>query len=258
MSTNAGGALAIASECYYIGSVTSYGKVWCIAGGLAGTVHSYGSAYSPGYKPGLLNEAADYDIMLENCFVSANVKASSGNESLTTTYAGAVAGEVSQYAGTNNVFYKRSTQITPAPTLDKVHGVSASEANLISKSFVSSTVGFDFVNTWTYIEGNDYPVLKVMYSDKPMFRLGSLEYEDGTINASVTVYAKVPYYTVTVAVYNERNQLVASKRTRLALSDIAHEFDVSFSGIDSADRVQISAIDSSTFVPLFPVIEQYL
>lgn len=258
MSTNAGGALAIASECYYIGSVTSYGKVWCIAGGLAGTVHSHGSAYSPGYKPGLLNEAADYDIMLENCFVSANVKASSGSENLTTAYAGAVAGEVSQYAGTNNVFYKRSTQITPAPTLDKVHGVSASEANLISKSFVSSTVGFDFANTWTYIEGNDYPVLKVMYSDKPMFRLGSLEYEDGTINASITVYAKVPHYTVTVAVYNERNQLVASKRTRLALSDIAHEFDVSFSSIESADRVQISAIDSSTFVPLFPVIEQYL
>ncbi len=251
--------LSKASTCYYVGSIASYGTIKSCAGGLTGAIYSYGSAYSPSVPTdgSLSNEASDFDIMLENCFAAASVSATAKTESKSAAYASAVSGEISQYAGINKVFYQRGLAVISSGTVN-YHGTSASAATLETKNFISSNVGFDFVNTWTYVGSGKYPVLKTMYSDKPLLRLNNVEYEDGTLNASVTAYARSSNYTVIVAVYDERNRLVASKRTKLTASEEANEFDVSFDNLRSAYRVKISAIDSLSFAPLFSPKEWYL
>ncbi|MBP3580530.1 MAG: InlB B-repeat-containing protein, partial [Clostridia bacterium] len=250
--------LAKASECYYVGSVTAYGTLKCSAGGLAGSVYSYGSAYSPSVPIGSLsNESLDIDIMLANSFANANVSASSSLTTKTSAYAGAVSGEVSQYAGVSNIFYRRGSSITSTGSVS-IYGTSASANNLLSESFICDTIGFDFVNTWTYVGTGEYPVLKCMYSDKPILRLNNVEFTDGTLSASVTAYAKSSYYTVIIGVYNERNQLIASQRKRFTSSELANEFDINIDNLSSPVRIKVSAFDSVTFTPLFSAVEWYL
>ncbi len=251
-------ALSKASECYYVGSVTAYGTLKCSAGGLVGSVYSYGSAYSPSVPIGSLsNESLDIDIMLANSFANANVSASSSLTTKTSAYAGAVSGEVSQYAGVSNVFYRRGSSVTSSGSVS-IYGTSSSLNNLLLESFISGTVGFDFINTWTYVGNGEYPVLKCMYSDKPILRLNNVEFTHGTLSASVTAYAKSSYYTVIIGVYNERNQLIASQRKKFTSSELANEFDIHFDNLNSPVRIKVSVIDSLTFTPLFSAVEWYL
>jgi len=251
-------SLAKISTSYFIGSVTAGSANMCNAGGIAGELFSMGSDWLPPVEAGSLSsELADYDVMLENSFVIASVSATSDLATSATAYAGVVAGSISQFAGLNNVFFQRSTPIVSSGTV-RTYGTSASATSLLTKTFLNNTVGFDFANVWTYVGDGKYPVLKAMYSEKPIFRLNNVDFTDGTLSASVTALAKADYYTVTVSVYNERNQLIAVTRQKLTSSEIANEFDVSFSNLSNPYRVKVSAIDSLTFVPLFTAIEWYL
>jgi hypothetical protein len=223
-------------------------------------VFSYGSAYSPGVKPSgsLQNEDADKDIMLENCFASANVIVTSQLEN-SIAYAGAVIGELSQYAGVSNVFYKRGVTVISTGTVytnDSI--VSAPVTNLTTRTFLANTLGFDFTNTWTLIGSNTYPVLKIMYADKPILLIDNVEYDGSVLSANITSHARINSYTVTVAVYNERNQLLGSVRKNITDTSMTANFDVSFDGIKEASRVKVSIMNTRSFSPLLSPVEVIL
>ena len=258
MYTNASGALAKATNCYYTGTVSASAANKSHAGGLAGAVYSHGSSYTPDVElqGDIFAEAFDVDIMLADSFVSADVQASS--TTVTYAYAGAIVAEISQYAALNdNVFFNRNTSVTSTGTVE-TYGLSASETNLTSKTFLSNTLGFDFSSKWSFIDSNKYPVLKVMYTDKPILRISNIDFTDTSLSADITAFARAEKYTVTVSVYNERNQLIALERKIFSPSEVANEFSVSFNGINSPYRIKVSAFDSVSFVPLFPAVEEFL
>ena len=260
MYTRSGGSLANATNCYYTGTVSAYASNKAHAGGLAGAIYSDGSSYTPDVelKGDTYAESYEIDTMIADSFVSADVYASSAKTSENYAYAGAIAAEISQYAALNdNVFFNRSTSVTSTGTVE-THGLSASQTNLTSKSFLSNTLGFDFSSTWTFIDSSKYPVLKVMYADKPILRISNIDFTDTSLSADITAFARAEKYTVTVSVYNERNQLLALQRKVFTPSEVANEFSVSFNGINSPYRIKVSAFDSVSFVPLFTAVEEFL
>ena len=255
-------SLAKASSCYFTGSVAAYSDSDCYAGGIAGLVDSYGSWFLPPVSTdaSLDAEIVDYDIMLENCFAAADVSSTvSGQSEIAKAYAGAIAADIYMHARTSNVYYQRNRRtISSTNTIYTDGFTSVAETSLTSKDFVSGTVGFDFSSTWTYISGVKYPVLKVMYTDKPILRIDSLSLEDGVLSAKVTSFSSVPSYTVVVAVYNERNQLIASRRMTYKASLSANELSVQFDGLRQPYRIKVSAMETSSFIPLFTAVERYI
>ena len=107
-----------------------------------GTVYAYG--YDDGYAGGILGmrEATAY---INNSFTVANVSSSD--------YANAIASPWQDaYPNVTNTYY--SSNVTSSK------GTSTSTTNFKSQSWLTSTLGWDFADVWTFVEGNDYPVLK--------------------------------------------------------------------------------------------------
>ncbi len=257
-------SLASAKTSYFTGSVTVHSESSCYAGGLVGLIDSYGSSYLPPVSTSdaeLNAEIRDYDIMLENCFTAASVNASVSDESGTLkAYAGAITADIYQYAYAQNVFYQRNKAVFSSTNSIYIcaNASSVAQTSLNSADFIENTIGFDFDNTWTFISSVEYPVLKVMYGNKPILRIDSLSFEDGVLSAKVLSYSAVPSYTVVVAVYNERNQLIASRRAVYRASQTANELSFEIEGLRQPYRIKVSAIDSSTFVPLFTAVERFI
>ncbi len=244
---------------YYKGTIKATSEAGTIVGGLAGFVWSYGSAYIPevpiptGTTDGELAAADGADTLISNSFAIANVYLYSSNSS---SYAGALAGRINDYATTKASYYQRGTTIYASNGQTASIGISTSSSNLLSSSYISGTLGFDLTNTWTYITGYSYPVLKVMYSDKPVLRLSDLDYSDNTVTANITVLAKSQSYTVVFSVYNTDNRLASVKRFRITDSTTVNELAVELPDIRNAQRVTVSVMDNTSFAPLFTAIER--
>jgi hypothetical protein len=89
-------------------------------------------------------------------FATGNVTLSIGSNS-GTQYLGRVVG---RNEGTTSTLYRRDGQtITSGYVQNNTNTFSTSQTNLQSSTFLSQTLGFDFVNVWETVVG-DYPKIK--------------------------------------------------------------------------------------------------
>lgn len=259
------GAKTLINHCYNIGAVSSTSYHSSNAGGLVGHIFSYGSSYAPSpgetEKEGLGDDpelsdslaASDADIMISDSFAISNVTANSTHYS---SNAGQLVGSYNVFATVSNIFYPRNAGITVSPEPTSTLGSSTSLSNLKSEKYLSENREFDFDNTWVFISGYEYPVLKCMVSDKPELRLVGATLDGDVLSASVLVSSAAENYTVIVGVYDERNRLISVKRLNFKGSALATEFEVEFSNVQSAKTISVSAYNNQTLSPLFDGISK--
>lgn len=251
-------AISSMESSYFTGSVYGYGAGKSRVGGLVGEINSYGSKYTPSV-PVLSAESDDIDVMLKDSFSAASsVKAACEEGRDSYARAGLITAEMNQFAGVSNVFYLRGSKAEASGEIYTC-GTSASKENFTTEKFLGETLNFDFDKVWTFVSGKEYPVLKAVYSsERPTFKINSVELEEGTLEVNVTTYAKADRYTVTVSVYDERGRLLGIQRKNLTATDSLNVFSVSFENLPSPYLVKASAIDALTLSPLFSVSEEYV
>lgn len=267
------GSTTLVSNCYNIGDIYSKSYHSSHAGGLVAYLYSYGKAYTGGKEnEGYLSsdeetadvfaDDTDIDLMLENSFAIANVYSLSTEY---TSYAGYITGECNTYAGTSKIYWPSNVDLsvvadrvgtTDAAKLDTTGSNAKPLATFKNADLISSDLGFDVENTWMFVDGYDYPVLKCMVSDKPVFKVVTHSLgKDGILHAKVQILSDVDSFTVIIGVYNTRNQLIKLERRTFTNKEYASEFELNYSNMKSAKRLSVSAIETSSLKPLFESIE---
>lgn len=267
------GSTSLVSNCYNIGDIYSESYHSSHAGGLVAYLYSYGKAYSGGKEnEGYLSsdeetaevfaDNTDIDLMLENSFAIANVYSLSTEY---TSYAGYLTGECNTYAGTSKIYWPSNVDLnvvadkasaTDAAKLDTTGSNAKPLATFKNADLISSELSFDTENTWMFVDGYDYPVLKCMVSDKPVFKVvtHSLD-KDGVLHAKIQALSDVDSFTVIIGVYNARNQLIKFERRTFTNKEYASEFELSYTNMTSAKRLSVSTVETSSLKPLFEVID---
>lgn len=256
------------THCYTMGDLVSEALHSSRVGGIAGYLFSYGSNYVGATSsdddevqdnPTLSAEDDDIDIMISQSFAITNIS------SLSTEYnsqAGAIVGERNQCAGADKVFYPmglglkveaKSVDGTDSVKIDKT-GYGIDIANLTNPTKLSSSLGFDVENVWTFISGYDYPVLKCMVSDKSTLKVVNASLIDGTLYSTVQVLSNADKYTVIIGVYNTRNQPISIERKQFSDTDSLAEIELVYEDMQNADYILVSAIDKTSMKPLFDSI----
>ena len=134
------------SQSYATGNVTN--NVQTSVGG-------WSSVTINTYTGGLVGLNAS-GATVSGVFATGNVTLSIGSNS-GTQYLGRVVG---RNEGTTSTLYRRDGQtITSGYVQNNTNTFSTSQANLQSSTFLSQTLGFDFVNVWETVVG-DYPKIK--------------------------------------------------------------------------------------------------
>ena len=249
-STN---SLSYVTRCYFDGSISSTSVHSSRAGGVAGSIDSFGSKFVE--ASGLnAQEDDDKDIMLEDCFAVANVSSYSTKY---TTYVGRIVAEENSYATSVNVSYVSGVTVSPVENENKVGSITKI-ANLQSATFLSENKNFDFENTWTFVSGYDFPVLKCMVSDKPVLKVISSSLMDGKLSATVQIMSSEDDYTMVIGVYNKRTQLIAAKRASFTNTESATEFSFSIDNMENANYIIVSVVEKDSLMPLFSDVKTYL
>lgn len=248
-STN---SLSYAARCYFEGSISSTSVHSSRVGGVAGSIDSFGSKY---VEASSLNaqDDNDKDIMLEDCFAIANVSSYSTKY---TSYVGRVVSEENSYATSVNISYVSGVTVSPVEEENKVGSITKID-NLKSASFLSDNKNFDFENTWTFVSGYDFPVLKCMVSDKPVLRVISSSLMGGKLNATVQVMSSEDDYTMVIGVYSKRNQLIAAKRANFTNTESATEYSFSIDNMENANYIIVSVVEKDSLMPLFSDVKTY-
>ena len=268
------GSSSIISTSYNIGNIYSESYHSSHAGGLVGYLYSYGKQYTggaedEGYLSSDEEESADlnadansdYDIMLVQCFSIADVYSLSTQY---TSYAGYITGECNTHAGTSKIYWPSNVELsivadkknlTDAAKIDTT-GAGKALATFKTEDLLAESLGFDVESTWMFTDGYDYPVLRCMLSDKPILRVVAYSLSnDGVLGAKVQALSEAESFTVIIGVYNSRNQLLKLERRTFTNNEYASEFDVSYSGMKNASRIQVSAIDTKSLKPLFEAVD---
>lgn len=269
------GSNSTVSTSYNLGDIHSESYHSSHAGGLVGYLYSYGKAYTGGAEDegylssdeddttAELNASADsdYDIMLSQCFSIADVYSLSTEY---TSYVGYLTGECNTHAGTSKIYWpgnvelkiiadkKNSTDAAKIDTTGSTKAVSVFK----NGDLLKDALGFDLENTWMFADGYDYPVLKCMLSDKPVLKVVAYSLsKDGVLGAKIQALSEAESFTVIIGVYNSRNQLMKFERRTFTNNEYASEFDISYSGMKNASRIQVSAVDTNSLKPLFEAVD---
>ena len=260
------GSLARITRCYNTGKISATSHHSSRAGGLVGNIFSYGSGYiydgsekeDDPYLSATEEETYDEDKMIVDCFAVAEIYS---NSTHFTSYAGLITAECNTHAVVINTYYPSNINIPVTavnnPNINNV-GIGVPNSTFTIEELLTETCGFDFENTWTFISNNNYPVLKCMVSDKPVFKLVGSSYENNTLGAMIQVVAPSENFVVIIGVYNERDQLVAIKRETFTNISGLVEFNVSFENVKKASYMTISAVEKSSLMPLFEGIKTRL
>lgn len=270
------GSVSAITTSYNIGDIHSESYHSSHAGGLVGYLFSYGSSYTGGAeKEGYLsydeedlskaqlNASADsdYDIMITNCFSVADVYSLSTEY---TSYVGYITGECNTHASVSKVYWPSNVELkviadkTSKTDSAKVDTTGSTKTLSVFKNeeLLVDALAFDFANTWMFADGYDYPVLKCMLSDKPVLKVVAYSLsKDGILNAKVQALSDAESFTVIIGVYSSRNQLLKFERRTFTNNEYASEFDISYSGMKNASRIQISAVETSSLKPLFEAVD---
>ena len=256
------GSLASVTRCYNIGKISATSYHSAHAGGLVGYAFSYGSKYvSNGYeekKDDVHLSAAndDLDMMVVDCFANAEIYSHS---KAYTSYAGIIAAEFNVHAGIENTFYPSNVEIPVTavrdPKIDN-SGKGAALGMFQNADTLTEKCGFDFENTWTFVNNYSYPVLKCMVADKEILKVVSARVTDGTLDIALQVLEKESNYAIVIGVYNKRNQLMKVERKYFSPSESIFEFNVSYDNMKNAEYIAVSAVETATMKPLFEAIKR--
>ena len=121
------------TKCYFNGTLRNSGSV--ASGYITPQIGGIGSPMSSG------NSSITYSFF-----------AGSMSSSVSGIYQGAINGD--NRGSSSNCYYASSS------SFNRSGGTSTSTSNLQSSSWLSSTLGWDFTNVWTFTADSDYPVLK--------------------------------------------------------------------------------------------------
>ena len=269
-------SLAMIKNSYSTGDLDSESYHSSKVGGLVGYLYSYGSSYTPPVgstgkeNDSVLSSEADLladedkDLMLEKCFAITNI---SSRSTRYTAYAGHITGEINSDAAAKDVFYPENlntlfvaegylgTKLSEEED-EKKKAQFTKTLNTFKNAELLADLGFDVVNTWTFISGYDYPMLKCMVSDKPTLDVVSYSLDKGVFDATIQVLSDSSDFTVIIGVYNARNQLLKAERIRFKDLSTAAEFSVKYTGVGAADYMRVSAVDTYTMKPLFESIQK--
>lgn len=264
---------SLISNCYNIGDIYSKSYHSSHAGGLVAYLYSYGASYSGGKEDeGYLSsdeetaevfaDDTDIDLMLENSFAIADVYSLSTEY---TSYAGYLTGECNTYAGTSKIYWPSNVDLsvvadrtwaTDAARVDTTGSNAKPLATFKNADLISSDLGFDVENTWMFVDGYDYPVLKCMLSDKPVLKVSSYSFDtDGVLRAKIHALSDVDSFTVIIGVYNARNQLIKFERRTFTNNEYASEIDILYNDVMFAKHLSVSVVETSSLKPLFESIE---
>lgn len=258
------GSGACLTRCYNTGKVSAISYNSSRAGGLVGYLFSYGSDYmSDGSEKkddvNLSATSDDLDVMIKDCFAAADIYSHSIEF---TSKAGIIAAECNAHANVVNTYYPGNKNIsveayisskTDGKSIDN-SGTAIANTYFTDAEPISEKLGFDVANTWTFIDGYEYPVLKCMVDEKDVLKVISCSYANSTVNTSIQVVSPEQNFTVYIGVYNERNQLIAMRREFFTNTKTT-EFNVIIENVKNAHYVVISAVDSSSLTPLFDSVK---
>lgn len=249
-------APCIIDNCYSTSQVFGQAHASCFTGGISGYLTSTGSWIETSSDASL--SADDADIMVLDSFATGNV-VSTGNVNV---YTGNITGFANAYAKIQNCYYPVSQTLTATnfsklPAIKTTVGTKTSIENFRMQTYVSDTVGFDFTSTWKYLRTIPYPVLKIVYDEKPRFSVMSVENTSGTLTANIRVVSPSQNFTVMLAVFDNHGKLlrIASSKFTNSLG-VLKEFDLSCLSDKNASLIRISVIDNQTFAPLFKPISK--
>ncbi len=244
------GSISLVDRCYNIGSLESSSYNSSYVGGLVAYLFSNGSAYTSSDDESAELAADDVDVMVSNSFAIANVSAASIRYN---TYIGKLVGSYNQHADCKNVYYPRGTAVTVNPSEEQcIIGAAQTVDRFKDKDALTKDCLFDFENTWTFVAGYQYPVLKKLVSGKPVLTLVDAGKSDGTVNASIQVLFDDSDFTLIIGVYNARNQLIKLERKYFEKSEYLIDVEVSYENLKAADYIAVSAVETSSLKPLFP------
>ena len=268
------GSDCLLTTSYNLGDIHSESYHSSHAGGLVGYLYSYGKNYTGGAEDEgylsaeeedtdtaeLSDESDDTDIMLTNSFSIANVYSLSTQY---TSYAGYITGECNSNASTSSVYWPSNVELkivaeNSDPKSEKVDTTGSTKALVVFKTeaLITEFLTFDFENTWMYADGYDYPVLKCMLSDKPVLKVVAYSVsKEGVLSAKIQALSEAESFTVIIGVYNSRNQLLKLERRTFTNNEYASEFDINYSGMKNASRIQVSAVETSSLRPLFDAVD---
>ena len=107
-----------------------------------GQVYAYG--YDDGYAGGFIG-IDEGGSSISNCFVIADITSSDYKDAIASAWNG-------HRPTTTKAYYSSATS--------SAIGTSTSLSNFKSQSWLTGTLGWNFDTVWTFVDGNDYPVLK--------------------------------------------------------------------------------------------------
>lgn len=241
-------------NCYSLGQVYGSAKASCFAGGIAGHISSTGSWIEVSSDATLSADSAD--IMILNSFAVGNVNCLGS----VNVYAGNITGFANAYAKVQNCHYPVSQTLTTVSSSSSVPvktttGTKTSVENFRTQTYVGSTIGFDFSQTWKYLKTSPYPVLKIVYDEKPRLVVSSVQNAQDTVTANVRIVSPSQNFTVILSVYDEHGKLMSLASTKfLNSAGTLKEFKLSCASGKYAHKIRISVIDNQTFSPLFKPI----
>lgn len=256
LNTGSGGLSQIV-HCYSKGVLDSECRHSSRAGGLVGYLYSSGSAYTAEENDdgaALLED--DVDIMIKDSFAITSAYSLSTEY---TSYAGRITAERNTHGGVENVFVPRGAGVviraemvsTTLSTREDSTGASTELSNLKSMKYLSESRGFDFENTWTFISGFDYPVLKCMVADKPALTILETSLSGGELAVTLQIMSNVDDFTLMIGVYNSRNQLIKFERMSCSKTASAQMLTLTYDNMKNAAYLSVSAYENATLSPLF-------
>lgn len=238
------GGVSKISQCYSTGKINSTAAESSFAAGIAAFSETSGTTLTGCFSIGDILAKADASL----------------GDGYQSSFAGHIIAKNDDNTDVIECVYYRSANCKAIEGTNEVtineNGFAAVSSNFRNQSFLSTSLGFDFENTWEVLSGYSYPTLKSETAIKPVFSVNDVFKTSRAVSADIDIMSfNSEYYTVTLSVYSERGRLLGIKSFSINNSTPkSNTLTLAVTGlseIEPASYITVTVTDRALLNPLF-------